>query len=45
MQSERVVVVARGFFSLDDETVLQRTVGQAGESLRVGWSEAAHNVG
>ena len=32
------------FFSLDDETVLQKTVGQDGESLSVGWCEAEHYV-
>lgn len=29
---------------MDDETVLQKTVGQDGESLSVGWCEAEHYV-
>lgn len=32
------------FFSFDDETVLQKTVGQDGEPLSVGWCEAEHYV-
>lgn len=29
---------------MDDETVLQKTVGQDGESPSVGWCEAEHYV-